>query len=83
MRINGIRSPHIDAATTPQRSPVRTEQTKTTKVDVSREARKLADARSPAVSDAAKIQRLLAAVSRGDFMVDAEKVTDRMVAEER
>jgi len=50
---------------------------------VSSQAKQLAEARSPHVSDAAKVQRLLAAVARGDFMVSAESVTDRIMAEER
>ncbi|MET0284421.1 MAG: flagellar biosynthesis anti-sigma factor FlgM [Polyangiales bacterium] len=83
MRINGIRSPQIDATTTAQRTAPRGGTGQATKVAVSSEARKLAEARAPAVADAAKIQRLLAAVARGDFMVDAEQVTNRMMAEER
>jgi flagellar biosynthesis anti-sigma factor FlgM len=83
MRINGIRSPQIDTTSTAQRTAPRGGAGQATKVAVSSEARKLAEARAPAVSDAAKIQRLLAAVARGDFMVDAEQVANRMMAEER
>jgi flagellar biosynthesis anti-sigma factor FlgM len=83
MRINGIRSPHIDATTTAQRTAPRGGTGQATKVAVSSEARRLAEARAPAVSDAAKVQRLLAAVARGDFMADAEQISNRMIAEER
>jgi flagellar biosynthesis anti-sigma factor FlgM len=83
MKINGIRGPQLDATTSAQRTAPRGGTQHATKVAVSKEARQLAEARAPAVSDAAKVQRLLAAIARGDFMVDAERVTDRMMAEER
>ncbi len=83
MRINGIRSPQIDATTKAQRTAPTGGTGQATKVAVSNEARKLAEARAPAVSDAAKVQRLLAAIARGDFMADAEQITTRMMAEER
>lgn len=83
MKINGIHRPHVDAAVTANRVVQRGTTSAATRVVVSKEAKQLAQARSPAVSDAAKIQRLLQAVARGDFMVDAERVTERMMSEER
>ena len=83
MKIHGITRPQIDATSTAK--PVQRSGSSGTgaKVAVSNEARALAKAKSPAVSDAAKISKLQAAIARGDFMVDAERVTDRMMAEER
>jgi flagellar biosynthesis anti-sigma factor FlgM len=83
MKINGINRPQVDAAVTARPAAPRGVGSSATKVAVSSQAKQLAEARSPAVSDAAKVQRLLAAVARGDFMVSAESVTDRMLAEER
>lgn len=83
MKINGINRPQVDAAVTARPVPQRGVNSSATKVAVSNQAKQLAEARSPYVSDAAKVQRLLAAVARGDFMVSAESVTDRMMAEER
>jgi flagellar biosynthesis anti-sigma factor FlgM len=83
MRINGINRPPVDAASTARPIPQRSAASAATKVAVSQQARQLAEARAPAVSDAAKVARLMAAVARGDFMVSAERVTDGMLAEER
>ena len=83
MKINGIQRPQVDATTMAQRTAPRGGTGHATRVAVSNEARQLAEVRAPAVSDAAKVQRLLAAIARGDFMVDASSVADRMVAEER
>jgi flagellar biosynthesis anti-sigma factor FlgM len=83
MKINGINRPQVDAAVSMRPAAPRGVISSATKVAVSSEARQLAEARAPAVSDAAKVQRLLAAVARGDFMVSASSVTDRMMAEER
>lgn len=82
MKIGGINRPHVDAAQPAQRVAQRGVKQSDTKVAVSREAKALAEARSPAVSDAAKVKRLTEAIARGQFMVDAERLTDRMVAEE-
>ena len=83
MKINGINRPQVDAASTARPVTHRGAAGTATKVAVSTEARRLAEARSPAVSDAAKISRLTAAIARGDFMADAEKVASGMLAEER
>jgi flagellar biosynthesis anti-sigma factor FlgM len=82
MKINGINRPQVDAASTARPLPQRGVSGTATRVAVSSEAKKLAEARSPAVSDAAKISKLTAAIARGDFMVSAESVTNRMMAEE-
>lgn len=83
MKINGINRPQVDAASIARPVTHRGAAGTATRVAVSSEARKLAQARSPAVSDAAKVARLTAAVARGDFMADAEKVANGMLAEER
>lgn len=83
MKINGINRPQVDAASTARPVTHRGAAGTATRVAVSSEAKKLAQARSPAVSDAAKVARLTAAVARGDFMLDAEKVANGMLAEER
>ena len=83
MKITGINRPHVDAASTARPVTHRGATGTDTKVAVSSEARRLAQARSPAVSDAAKVARLTAAIARGDFMADAEKVANGMLAEER
>jgi flagellar biosynthesis anti-sigma factor FlgM len=82
MKINGINRPYIDAAAQAKRVPQRGATGQAAKVEVSKEAKQLAEARSPAVSDAAKVLRLAQAIARGDFMVDAERVADRMLSEE-
>lgn len=82
MKIGGINRPHVDAASRAQQVAQRGVKSSNTKVAVSPEARQLAEARSPAVSDAAKVQRLTEAIARGQFMVDAERLTDRMLNEE-
>ena len=84
MKINGMQRTYADVPPAAKRA---TQQQvgpgPAAKVAVSNEARQLAEARAPAVSDAAKIQKLAAAIARGDFMIDAAQVTDRMMAEER
>ena len=82
MKINGMQRPHVDAANTAKRVAQRGGTDPSTKVAVSKEARKLAEARSPAVSDPAKVQKLTQAIARGDFMVDAERLAERMIQEE-
>ena len=83
MKISGINRPQLDAAPAAKRPASRGVNNQATKVQVSKEAKQLAEARSPAVSDAAKVQRLTEAIARGQFMVDAERLTDRMLAEEQ
>lgn len=83
MKINGINRPQVDAAIAARPVAQRAVGSSATKVAVSSEARQLADARAPAASDAAKVQRLSLAVASGDFSVDAERVSERMLAEER
>ncbi|MDB4973015.1 MAG: hypothetical protein JWN48_1356 [Myxococcaceae bacterium] len=83
MKINGVNRPQIDVASTARAVPKSGGTGAGTKVAVSGEARTLAAAKSPAVSDAAKVAKLMSAIARGDFMVDAERVTDRMMTEER
>ena len=83
MKINGINRPQVDAASSARPVTQRGAAGTATRVAVSSEARKLAQARSPAVSDAAKVARLTAAVAHGNFMADAEKVANGMLAEER
>jgi flagellar biosynthesis anti-sigma factor FlgM len=82
MKIGGINRPQVDATSRTQQVAQRGVSSSNTKVLVSNEARQLAEARSPAVSDAAKVQRLTEAIARGQFMVDAERLTDRMLNEE-
>jgi flagellar biosynthesis anti-sigma factor FlgM len=83
MKIHGIHRTSVDAATTVKRVGQRAVQTPAAKVAVSNEAKQLAEARSPAVADAAKVMRLAQAIARGEFMMDAEKIADRMLKEER
>jgi len=83
MKINGVNRPQVDAAVTARPAAKRGGSNTATKVAVSSQAKQLAEARSPHVSDAAKVQRLLAAVARGDLMVSAESVTERMMSEKR
>jgi len=83
MKINGINRPQVDAAVSVRPAPVRGVTSSATRVAVSGEARQLADARAPEFADAAKVQRLIAAVARGDLMVSASSVVDRMLTEER
>ena len=82
MKINGVHRPYIDAAQASKRVAQRGAAGQATKVAVSKEARQLAEARSPAVSDAAKVLKLAQAIARGDFMIDAERLADRMISEE-
>jgi len=82
MKISGVSRPAVDTSHTMRRVAARNVDSGS-KVAVSREAKKLAEARAPAVSDAAKIARLTAAIARGDFMVDADRVVERMMQEER
>jgi len=82
MKINGIHRPYVDAATQAKRVAQRGVTDSATKVAVSNEAKQLAEARSPAVSDAAKVLKLAQAIARGDFMIDAERLADRMISEE-
>jgi len=83
MKINGVNRPSIDVPTTTRSMPKSGGTTANTKVAVSSEARKLATAKSPAVSDAAKVGKLRESIANGDFLVDSERVSDRMMAEER
>jgi flagellar biosynthesis anti-sigma factor FlgM len=82
MKIQGIQRPHVDATTTSRRVAQRGGSDPTTKVAVSKEAKQLKEARSPAVSDPVKVLKLAQAIARGDFMIDAERLADRMVSEE-
>ena len=83
MKINGIQRPTVDSAASVKRAAPQRGQTPAAKVAVSKEAKQLAEARAPAVSDAAKVARLTAAIAHGDFMMDADRVVDRMLSEER
>lgn len=83
MKINGIHRPQLDASVGVRRAAQSGGQKPAAKVAVSPEAKQLAEARAPAVSDAAKVARLAQAIARGDFMIDAEKMVDRMMREER
>lgn len=83
MKINGIQRPPVDPSPGVKRTAPQKGGAPAAKVAVSKEAKQLAEARAPAVSDAAKVARLTAAIARGDFMVDADRVVDRMMSEER
>lgn len=83
MKINGIHRTPPNNNSGVKRAGSSPNQTPAAKVAVSKEARLLAEARAPAVSDAAKIARLAQAIAHGDFMVDAERIADRMLGEER
>jgi flagellar biosynthesis anti-sigma factor FlgM len=82
MKIGGINRPHVDAPARAQQVEQRGATNSNTKVAVSKEARQLAEARSPAVSDAAKVKKLAEAIARGHFAIDAERLMDRMISEE-
>jgi flagellar biosynthesis anti-sigma factor FlgM len=81
MKISGINRPSVDTSPGTRRVTQRSQEPGS-KVAVSNEAKKLAEARAPAVSDAGKVARLTAAIARGDFFVDANQVADRMLKEE-
>jgi len=83
MKINGIHRPQLNPSVGVRRSMQTGGQNPAAKVAVSHEAKQLAEARAPAVSDAAKVARLTQAIARGDFMIDADKIVDRMMSEER
>jgi flagellar biosynthesis anti-sigma factor FlgM len=83
MKINGMQRTYAEAPPVAKRAAQQSGPGPATKVAVSNEARQLAEARAPAVSDASKVQKLTAAIARGDFMIDAAQVTERMLAEER
>ena len=82
MKINGIHRPQVDTTQGVKHAAPQRGQSPAAKVAVSNEARQLAEARAPAVSDAAKVARLTQAIARGDFMIDADRVVERMVSEE-
>lgn len=82
MKVQGIYRPQIDAVTTARPVAARGATDPTTKVAVSNKAKQLAEARSPAVSDAVKVAKLTQAIAHGDFMIDAERLVDRMMSEE-
>lgn len=82
MKINGMQRPQVDTTPGVKRASPQRGGSPAAKVAVSKEAKQLAEARAPAVSDAAKVARLTAAIARGDFMIDAARVVDRMVSEE-
>lgn len=82
MKINGIHRTPPGHPTSGKRVAGATSGNPAAKVAVSNQAKLLAEARAPAVSDAAKIARLTQAIARGDFMVDAEHIADRMLSEE-
>ena len=83
MKINGIQRPTVDVTPGVKRAAPQRGDAPAAKVAVSKEAKQLAEARAPAVSDAAKVAKLAAAIARGDFMIDADRVVDRMLSEER
>jgi len=83
MKINGIQPPRVDTTPGVKRAAPPRENSPAAKVAVSSQAKQLAEARAPEVSDAAKVARLTAAVARGDFMLDAGAVADKMMSEER
>ena len=83
MKINGIHRPQVDLPVGARRAAYQGGGTPAAKVAVSNEAKQLAEARAPVASDAAKVARLAQAIARGDFMIDAERVVERMLGEER
>lgn len=83
MKINGIQRPQLDTTASVKRAAAPRGGSPAAKVAVSGEARQLAEARAPATSDAAKVAKLSDAIARGEFSVDADKVADRMMSEER
>jgi len=83
MKINGIQRPPVDLTPGVRRAVPQRGASPAARVAVSHEAKQLAEARAPAVSDAAKVARLAAAIARGDFMIDADRVVERMMGEER
>jgi len=52
------------------------------RVAVSNMSRMLADARGPAELDIGRIQRLKAAITAGEFTIDADRIANAMVNEE-
>ena len=82
MKINGIQRPHVDAASTAKPVAQRGTTESATKVAVSSQAKQLAEARSPEVTDQEKISRLAQAIARGEFKVEAERLAERLLREE-
>jgi flagellar biosynthesis anti-sigma factor FlgM len=85
MKIRGTQTPaRVDvverASVRPKNSPssVRAER-----VRVSEEAKAFADARGPEAPDRARIERIIEAIRSGQFAIDAERIADAMLREER
>ncbi len=51
-------------------------------VELSSLARMLTDARAPEAIDAARVEALRTRIADGSFEIDAQKIADRMLAEE-
>lgn len=83
MKITGVNHPHLDPTARAKPTPAAGRAGQADVVAVSRRAKALAEARSPAVADAERIARLTKAIAKGDFMVDAEAIATRMIEEER
>lgn len=52
-------------------------------VSVSPQAQALAQARAPETTDMPKVMKLRAAIERGEFKADPERIADAMLREER
>ena len=83
MKISGMQRPYMDTTTSTRRAAPQSGPGPAAKVVVSQEAKQLAEARAPAISDTAKVQRLSLAIERGEFTVDAGHVAEQMLVEER
>ena len=83
MKISGMQRPYMNTTTSARQPAPQGGPGSAARVAVSQEARQLAEARAPVVSDTAKVQRLSLALERGEFSVDPDQVADRMLAEER
>jgi len=63
-------------------TPSKAERSGAARVQVSKGARALHEARRPEEPDMERIERLRAAIADGSFEVDADAVAERMLAEE-
>lgn len=82
MKINGIRPGSIGSSPSTGRLAKPEAATGASKVAVSSQARRLAEARAPEAPDAAKVARLRQSIASGDFTVDADAVAEKMFKEE-
>jgi len=78
-KAHGSKTPEVSGEKT---TPSKVARGGAARVQVSRGARALHEARRPEEPDAQRIERLQKAIADGSFEVDADAVAERMLAEE-